>query len=597
MSLPQIKIELEDGNTPGTWYDITAYFDRTASLSISRGREDEFTQIEASTLSLTLVNDDGRFTLGRSGGPYNLRLRQSIRVRVYDPTFGVWIPRFTGYVNSWPMRWTSGVAKGSRVVVSAADALARLTKPKLVGPAYIGEALSDRPTALYRLDEPAGAGIASDATGNSGLPLSPAGAGTPPIFGTPLGDLSGSADFAAGQSLWSGRWQTPSGLRAVECVFATSTTVQGTLAHVITGTGEAQLYVTAAGNVAVRLTGSIGSGTIVSPGSYADGLPHHVIATATSYPTWTLFVDGVSVGTHNPGTITPSIWDMRVGDGLVGQVAAVALYPTALTATRAIDHATGFTTRWAGERSDQRIDRIYRHARLTSGITAETGEQEVTGMGDLTGTSPIDAMRTIAEAEQGVVFVDGSGVLRFHARGHRYTATPAATIASSLIDPATEFTGDDQGLINRATVTRDDETGSPQVVADQTSIDPYDESAYEATLPIPSDEDAMQIASWLVGTYAQPMARTPSLKLDLLTRPDSFATGILGIEIGDKLVITGLPSQAPASTLELFVEGWTETISADEWSIAANTSPAAPYNVWTIGDPVYGAYDSNPLAL
>ena len=55
--------------------------------------------------------------------------------------------------------------------------------------------------------------------------------------------------------------------------------------------------------------------------------------------------------------------------------------------------------------------------------------------------------------------------------------------------------------------------------------------------------------------------------------------------------LTGLPDQAPLSASRLFVEGWTEQIGTDDWSMTFNTSPLDVV-VWKLEDPLYGAIDA-----
>lgn len=529
---------------------------------------------------------------------FNVFVRQPIRVEVKKPS-GTWVPRFTGFVNSWPMRWTSGVAKGSRVQVSAADAMARLTKRKLTAShAYIAEVSSDRPAAFWSMQEPATATAAADVTGrgvNGPSPLAVTSDGAPPDFGVSMASGLTGVSFTPGQRLEAANLDIGQ-VRTLEAVLLIPAN-PALWSVLLTLSSFAVLAINSDG----RLQDSFSN--IWTPSSIADGLPHHV-AYVVNGATTTLYLDGSPVGTgasqsgqsNPPDYLAVESMDLTPAM-LLATVAGVAVHNGALSAARIADHAAALLTGFAGERSDERIARLYRYAALTSGITVETGSQSVGPLGDLSSVSPIDAMRTISDAEQGLLFFDGAGTLQFHARTHRYSVAPEVTIAAESLDPDTEFAGDDQGLINRATITRDGETASPQTVTDQASIDAYDESPWDTSLPVTTDEDAMQIAAWAVAVHAQPQPRTPSLKLDLLTRPDAFVNSILDVEIGDKVVITGLPDQAPAPSLELFVEGWTETISLGEWLIDANTSPAGPYDVWTIEDPVYGAYDSNPLAL
>ena len=58
-----------------------------------------------------------------------------------------------------------------------------------------------------------------------------------------------------------------------------------------------------------------------------------------------------------------------------------------------------------------------------------------------------------------------------------------------------------------------------------------------------------------------------------------------------------LPTQAPASTLTFFIEGYTETIGNSSYEFDFNVSPTTGYDVWVLEDATYGAYDTYPLSL
>lgn len=53
-----------------TWTDISRWVDLSARIRCTRGASDELTQTQPSTLSLTLDNEDGRFSAGLATSPY-----------------------------------------------------------------------------------------------------------------------------------------------------------------------------------------------------------------------------------------------------------------------------------------------------------------------------------------------------------------------------------------------------------------------------------------------------------------------------------------------------------------------------------------------
>lgn len=86
--LTDVKVEVAFNagySTPAasrTWTDVSTYLELAEGIGIQRGRQDELGTVDASTLSLTLDNKDGRFTPDRTGSPYypNVKLNRPIRV-------------------------------------------------------------------------------------------------------------------------------------------------------------------------------------------------------------------------------------------------------------------------------------------------------------------------------------------------------------------------------------------------------------------------------------------------------------------------------------------------------------------------------------
>ncbi|HEY3258963.1 MAG TPA: hypothetical protein VGJ95_01625, partial [Pseudonocardiaceae bacterium] len=127
----QVKIEVAFASQPmaasPTWTDISTYASAVNPLSISRGRPDEFSDVQPGTMSLLLNNADGRFTRGRVASPYYPNVRNGRRIRVsiiYSSTTYV---RFDGHVNEWPTTWEEGTGGAqSWVTVTATDRSKRL---------------------------------------------------------------------------------------------------------------------------------------------------------------------------------------------------------------------------------------------------------------------------------------------------------------------------------------------------------------------------------------------------------------------------------------------------------------------------------------
>lgn len=568
-----------------------------AGYQVTRGRQDEFGTIEAATLSLTLNNNDGRFTLGRAAPVYPLKVGMPIRVSTF-PVGGIfYVPRFTGYVNTWPVEWPGGKTV-SKAAISASDRFARLARRSLSGTVLRNEITTRSPAAYFPLNEPVGSTAATSTDGS--YTLQQAGTGTNVVFGAttaPGSEISTAATFAGGKYLQAknGPEYAPlSNQLGIVLAFSTaSATNMGLFGSFTAGPLNVDLTMNAG---VLSLNGNAVAGT------WNDGLPHVVGIRYTGSNSSDVYVDGVLRTSFFVGT--PSVLvDYRIGSdssplaGFTGTISDVAIWSTAPAAADFVS-LTGALQGFAGERSDERITRLATYAGLApADLALETGEQIMGAQTEIDGLSVVDAMRDVETAEQGLLFVDATGVLVFQNRSHRYNLAASITTTAAQIDPAARFSADDQGLYNRATITRPD--GLPQTYSDAVSIADLEVYPYDGSVSVRTDDEALQIAAWIVNAHSRPASRLSSARFDLLTNPVSLATPLLAAtaRVSDVVTITALPGQAPAASVSLFIEGMSETCSNSDWSIDVNTSPTTAYNVWTIEDPVYGAYDSNPLAL
>jgi hypothetical protein len=207
-------------------------------------------------------------------------------------------------------------------------------------------------------------------------------------------------------------------------------------------------------------------------------------------------------------------------------------------------------------------------------------------------------MREVETTEGGVLFDAGDGTLKFHDRSHRYTQASAFTVALSdgVVTVPLAPLLDDQFVVNDMTATGS--TGMTARVTDDDSIDDDPGQTYRQSVDLATSnaDEPLQAASWRVGRYAQPMTRVPEVTIHLNKATDALTAAVLAAEVGTKFTLTGLPANAPASSMVLFVEGVSERIDAVEHVVTLRTSDAAVFDVWTVEDPVLGAMDETPLA-
>ncbi|TMC49289.1 MAG: hypothetical protein E6J20_18105 [Chloroflexi bacterium] len=77
-----------------------------------------------------------------------------------------------------------------------------------------------------------------------------------------------------------------------------------------------------------------------------------------------------------------------------------------------------------------------------------------------------------------------------------------------------------------------------------------------------------------------------------------LTNALLTIDIGDRLDVINPPGpEFPPDPISQIVQGYTETLGNFEHDIVFNCSPASPWNVGFIDDPVYGHADTDGSTL
>jgi hypothetical protein len=203
------------------------------------------------------------------------------------------------------------------------------------------------------------------------------------------------------------------------------------------------------------------------------------------------------------------------------------------------------------------------------------GPQEVEG-------APLDAIHLVEATEDGLLFFDGAGAPNFRLRNYRINRSPDATVAADMIDPASVgFRGDNYGLTNDVTATRPD--GAVSRVVNSASVQGHGRVKATISAVSTSDSALRILAAWQANSDGIQRNRITGIRVSLLNFP-SLIPSVLGLELWRKLRLTGIPTaQAPAATADLVVEGWTEVISEDDWSMTFTTSPGEAVDVWQIG--------------
>ena len=201
-------------------------------------------------------------------------------------------------------------------------------------------------------------------------------------------------------------------------------------------------------------------------------------------------------------------------------------------------------------------------------------------------------MQDIALTEAGILFVSADGFLTLHGRSRLYdpTTATALTVPVDSLGPDARISNGAADIVNDVTVTRTN--GATIRVYDDDSIDEYGVMGDTLTVVSYTDADAVDRANWVLATKSEPVVKLPQVTLDGMTDPDTSAA-VRSLLIGSRVAVTGLPTQAPRSTEDLRVQGYSESIGMGGWSVTANTTPWLTVPPLKLDDASYGVLDAD----
>jgi hypothetical protein len=149
-----------------------------------------------------------------------------------------------------------------------------------------------------------------------------------------------------------------------------------------------------------------------------------------------------------------------------------------------------------------------------------------------------------------------------------------------IADPP-EPIDDDQRVRNDWTVSRKD--GSSARVIDEAHVTEH--LRYDDSIEInPSTDDVLlDHAAFRVhlGTYEE--LRWPSVALNL-ARNSTLIDKFLSLQVGSVATISNPPAQLPVGTVQLVIEGWTQTLTPFGWDAVLNCSSNEPWRLPPLDD-------------
>lgn len=350
--------------------------------------------------------------------------------------------------------------------------------------------------------------------------------------------------------------------------------------------------------------------TINNPGIFDDNL-HHVRFTTIasgSNTAWVLYLDGeVALGSSEPvpgqaidtvswtwtSTSAPDTNDVAVGYLTCWNANA----PSAASVYQA---ALGFP----GEAAGTRVARLSAENGVPVSVSGAPGMQTL--LGTQRRETYLDALDRIAGSDLGILFERRDArELVYRARSTLYNQQPVLTLdwPTGVISEPFRPIDDDKLTENDITVKRDGGTSATAVLEQgrMSVLDPPDgvgRYAEDYTLSLADDNQTGDHAQWRMHLGTFDGLRFTKISLNLANpRVYELIDDIYRADVGDLMRLTGLPDDYGPGDVDLIIRGYTEEISAENWTITFNCGPGAPWQVGVAEDPVLGRADTDGTEL
>lgn len=585
----------------GSWVNITADVILMDPIEIHRGRPDEGSSVEPSSMSLTLNNAGGKYSPRNPNSPLYGLISRNTPIRTWIEHGQLLLGsnrhyRFTGEVPEWPQGWTD---KGEAYTqIRAAGVQRRLGQgAPLTRSAFKTSARKlTTATAYWPMEDAEGStSIAAEIGTSRGSVIGAVALSSYdgfvcsdplPVFNT------GRVNLTMPYTSVTGQWL----VRFLGYIPPTGTVNGSSLCRIYDSSfGYADLVYSTGGVLTLYIYDTFG--TLIStlgPGGFAvDGkhLQYQIQAkqngASIDFTVATLEVgqpSGGSLGVTatnrtlgRPLAITFNSTSANLADVSMGHCVVEDQVTTLFALAASLDA-------YAGDRATDRIYRLCYEAAVPVGFGyySESGLMGPQARGGL-----VELLGDAAEVDGGILYEPKDYLgLYFRPIESLYSQSAKATVAfggGGLVNPF-EPTEDDQRTRNQITVSR---TGGDSATLSDlngplgvSKIGLYDDSI---TLPVYADAQVVQQAGWRLNLGTVDESRYPVIGVDLahptLLADPALTRNLLTLDIGDRLDVTGLPAWLPPFPVRQLVMGVREVIKPFSYRLEWNCIPASPYEV------------------
>jgi putative methionine-R-sulfoxide reductase with GAF domain len=261
---------------------------------------------------------------------------------------------------------------------------------------------------------------------------------------------------------------------------------------------------------------------------------------------------------------------------------------------------TGADITPSAELSGARVSAILDLPEIAYPLTTRSIDTGVASLGDYLikeNTNAANYLQRVAEAEQGLFFVQADGVLRFTDRATSVFASPVATFADDGTGIAYQGIDTQYGnefLFNR--VQAQTETGVVQAADDAASQTEFGISTLALTdLLLANDSSALTLAQKLLDNYKQPAYRFDDLRLVVSAMSSPNRNLVLGLEMGDVITVTRTFSTgSPAQVSDDYgIERIVHQITPDRHIVTIGLYVAELVFPFVLDDVTFGVLDTD----
>ena len=586
-TLPVIQTQIRFG---GVWTDVSAWVDPSTDMSYVFGRATEFDLVGPGTLTVALVND-GRFTPDNPSSPYSpsviegAYLKQTI---IYGTgTSALFFGRITSWVPSFPEQGVTSLC-----TVTATDILADLEAVTFID-RWTSEAAAIARAAGSWCDIPV---IAGDATttslANAGVTSGTLGAIA--VYGGSYGAPSGINLAAAWTGTGSQITVTPqAGPQVIQFwVQIPSDVLPATL-----GAAEHTTTVSAAGGPLFSV--SIAVTYVASTPPEVDlqvrqGLGPTVLGTLQTYANddaWRQIVLTPTPGTPtsttvtaygSAGTVVASLsvaYDMRTATSINfgstkivtgGIVVSGATTPVA--ALRAVPGQNDTVTNTVAALASYLPN-------VTTGWNTIGASATTTVIGEpvWAGKTGLNVLQQIASTINGVAYGGPDGQVTLATFDVTWPVTSTATLqVAGDLDPTHPPTLQRQAAVRPTRVTVTYAGGKTTTVTD-TAAEAAGHPVVSKTLDTCAPDLATATQLGQNAMIVQQGLRYSQVTVDLVTAASNLWAAFLALIPTGRVTVAGLTaSYSGATSVDVYVQGWTLAVNPGAMKYVLDTSPTSP---------------------